>query len=321
MSNPHRLYVGTIGEGLWRSLDGGASFTRTCDGMFVECHVRALVAHPREPQTLWLGSEQGLFRSDDGADHWRPVDGPLDGQQIWSVLVPPANPDVILVGTCPARLFRSGDGGRSWAEADVRMRQDCPRIMRTRLTALCAHPGDAQTFWAGVEIDGVYRSRDGGVRWEAVGRGLSSADIHGLVYVPGSGRLVASTNNDVNVSTDDGATWRPLGLRERLPLPYYRGLAQRPDRPDTLLLGVGDAPPGTTGLVARSLDGGVSWRPAESPGRANSTMWVFATHPADPELVYAASVSGQVHRSTDGGASWQRLGREFGEIRGLAWTP
>jgi photosystem II stability/assembly factor-like uncharacterized protein len=56
------------------------------------------------------------------------------------------------------------------------------------------------------------------------------------------------------------------------------------------------------------------------PGRANSTMWNLAVNAADPELVYASSVSGQVYRSTDAGASWQKLDREFGEIRALAWT-
>src|SRR5437899_3127768 len=109
----HRLYVGTIGEGLFRSLDGGATFTRTCEGMFVECHVRALVVHPRDDRTLYLGTEQGLFRSTDGADHWIRVESPLNGLQIWSVLLLPQAPDTMLVGTCPARLFRSADGGRS----------------------------------------------------------------------------------------------------------------------------------------------------------------------------------------------------------------
>ena len=61
--------------------------------------------------------------------------------------------------------------------------------------------------------------------------------------------------------------------------------------------------------------------PARMPGRSNSTIWNFAIHPADPELVYASSVSGEVYRSTDGGAMWQKLPREFGEIRALAWTP
>jgi photosystem II stability/assembly factor-like uncharacterized protein len=50
-------------------------------------------------------------------------------------------------------------------------------------------------------------------------------------------------------------------------------------------------------------------------------MWNFAVHAADPQLIYASSVSGQLYRSTDGGTSWRRLPREFGEIRALAWTP
>src|SRR5258708_1269088 len=166
----HRIYVGTIGEGLWRSTDGGATFTRASDGMFVECHVRALVVHPREPRTLYLGSEQGLFRSTDGADHWQRVDSPLDGLQIWSLLLAAHAPNLIFAGACPSRVFRSDDEGRTWTEPAVRMVRECPRIMHTRVTSLLA---DGDTVWAGVEIDGLQRSRDGGRTWQKVGRGLS----------------------------------------------------------------------------------------------------------------------------------------------------
>ncbi len=75
------------------------------------------------------------------------------------------------------------------------------------------------------------------------------------------------------------------------------------------------------GVVGRSTDGGTTWQAARMPGRANTTIWNFAVHAADPELVYASSVSGEVYRSTDGGAGWEKLGREFGEIRARAWTP
>jgi photosystem II stability/assembly factor-like uncharacterized protein len=324
MASAHRLFVGTIGEGLFRSTDGGATFRRACDGMFVECHVRALTAHPHQPGTLYLGSELGLFRSTDGADSWSRVESPLNGLQVWSVLLLPHRPEVILAGTCPSRLFRSEDAGRTWGEASVRISQDCPRIMHTRVTTLVADPGEPDTVWAGVEIDGLYRSRDAGKTWEAVGTGLSSRDIHALVVVPGNGRpqrLLASTNNDVNRSEDGGATWQPLGLGRALPLPYFRGLAQKCGQPEVVLLGNGDFPPGTEGLVARSTDGGATWQPARLPGRANSTVWNFAVHSSNPERVYASSVSGQVYRSADGGASWEKLAREFGEVRALLWTP
>jgi photosystem II stability/assembly factor-like uncharacterized protein len=324
MPAAHRLYVGTIGEGLFRSTDGGGTFRRACDGTFVECHVRALAVHPQDPGILYMGSELGLFRSTDGAENWSRVESPVNGRQVWSVLLLAHDPDAILAGTCPSRLFRSADGGRTWTEPAVQILQDCPRIMHTRVTTLTADPDNPDTVWAGVEIDGLYRSRDAGRTWQSVGQGLSSRDIHALVIVPGNGRpqrLLASTNNDVNLSTDGGTTWLPLRLPASLPLPYFRGMAQQSGRPEVVFLGNGDFPPGTEGVVARSTDGGATWQPWRLPGRANSTVWNFAVHPADPDLVYASSVSGQVYRSTDGGASWGKLVREFGEVRALAWTP
>lgn len=318
---PHRLYVGTIGEGLWRSVDGGQSFVRACDGMFVECHVRALAVHPREQRTLYLGSEQGLFRSDNGADSWTRVESPLNGLQIWSILVSPHNPDLIVVGTCPSRLFVSNDAGRSWTEPKADIMQECPRIIHTRVTTLRADPTAAETIWAGVEIDSLRRSRDGGKTWQPLGQGLSSKDIHDITIIPGSNkRWLASTNNDVNLSTDDGATWKPLGLGKVLPSPYFRGMGQKSGQPNVIFLGNGDAPPGTVGTVARSTDAGETWQVMRMPGKANSTIWNFAVNAADPELIYASSVSGEVYRSTDGGSSWEKLAREFGEIRALAWA-
>jgi photosystem II stability/assembly factor-like uncharacterized protein len=320
MANTHRLYVGTIGEGLWRSVDAGETFVRACDGMFVECHVRALAVHPRHDRVLYLGSELGLFRSDDGAANWTQVDSPLNGLQIWSILLLQTTPETVIVGACPPRLFRQT--AEEWSDLKVPMAQECPRILFNRVTALCADPGNSQSVWAGVEIDGLYRSSDAGGTWSAVGAGLSSRDIHALAVVPGNPtRLIATTNNDVNVSLDEGDTWTPLRLGKSLPLPYFRGLAQQAGNPSVLFLGNGDAPPGTTGLIARSVDGGTTWQLAKMTARANSTIWTFATHLADPNLVYASSVSGQVYRSLDAGASWQKLAREFGEIRALAWTP
>src|SRR5262249_12992648 len=156
-------------------------------------------------------------------------ESPLNGLQIWSLLLVPHAPDVILAGTCPARLFRSADGGRTWEEPPARMVQECPRILFSRVTTLTADPTDPDTLWAGVEIGGLHRSTDGGRTWQAVGKGLSSQDIHALVIVPGNGRpgrLLASTNNDLNLSTDGGETWEPLRAGRALPWSYFRGLAQ-----------------------------------------------------------------------------------------------
>jgi photosystem II stability/assembly factor-like uncharacterized protein len=320
----HRVYVGTIGEGMFRSIDGGRTFRRACEGMFVECHVRALAIHPRDPATVYLGSEHGLFVSTDGADNWTRLPAPLEGMQVWSVWVSPSRPGLLVVGTCPSRLFRSEDAGRTWHGAEARIERECPRILHTRVTCITGDPEDPDLLWAGVEIDGLYRSRDGGRTWQPIGTGLSSRDIHSIVVVPGadgSRRLLAATNNDLNLSADGGKTWQPLEVGKSLPWSYCRGMTQLCGRPEVVLLGNGDGPPGTSGVVARSEDGGGHWQAATMPGRANSTVWTFAVHPAVTVRVYAASVSGEVYRSEDGGRTWEKLDREFGEVRALAWAP
>lgn len=310
----HALFVGTIGEGVFASADHGETFRRACDGMpFVECLVRALVVDPADPATLYLGNEAGVWISRDGAKSWNCL-LPLDGHSVWSLHVHERR---IIAGSCPARLFRSADGGQTWAEAAATMARDCPRIRHTRVTCIQSSPDDPDRMWAGVEIDGLYHSEDGGRSWRPIGEGLTSRDIHALAVLR-RGRMLATTNNDLNVSDDGGHSWRAASIDKVLPWNYTRALAKVGD--GGVLLGGGDRPPGWQGAIARSTDGGATWVRV-LPELANSTMWNFATHPADVSLVYAASVSGEVYRSTDGGASWRKLAAEFGEIRGLAWAP
>ena len=321
MTRPHRLYVGTIGEGIFRSIDSGESFRRACDGMFVECDVRALVVHPQQDNILYVGNELGIFKSSDGGDRWSKLPAPLDGLEVWSLCIVPQWPVTLLAGTRPSRIFRSDDSGRTWSEAVAPIERDCPRILHTRVTTIVSDPANAEHLWAGVEIDGLYESHDAGRTWKPLGKGLSSLDIHALA-VTGAGLLLATTNNDVNLSCDGGATWTPLDLKRFLPWSYFRGLGQKVNQPEVVFLGHGDFPPGSGGQIVRSLDGGATWTMTPLPlAQANSTIWNFAVHCADPELIYASSVSGQVFRSTDGGTTWMKLTREFGEIRALVWTP
>lgn len=319
MSQPV-LFVGTVGEGVWRSIDAGASWTRSSKGMFVECDVRALASDPRRPEVLYAGTNEGVYRTDNLGDDWKRLEGPLSGLVTWSLLVAPNQSDTLFAGTRPARLFRSTDAGGTWQETDARPAQECAGIIFNRVTTLRADPLENNRLWAGVEIDGVWTSRDGGASWRRVGEGLSSADIHGLVIVPRDGRrvMLATTNNDLNLSHDDGQTWQPQNVGEQFGHDYCRGLAQRPDQPEVLFLGNGDGPPGSIGAAWRSVDAGQTWHKLALPTTPNSTIWDFAFHPRFCDNVYAYSVSGEVYHSADGGERWSKLAREFGEIRSLA---
>lgn len=316
------IYVGTVGEGIWRSTDGGTSWERAAKGMFVECDVRALAVDPHRANVLYAGTNEGVYRTEDGAEHWTRLDGPLNQLVTWSLLVPPQQRDILLAGTRPAGIFRSTDRGSTWQQTDARPAQECPGIIFNRVTTLRCDPIEQDRLWAGVEIDGVWTSQDRGASWRRIGQGLSSADIHGLAIVPRDGRrvMLATTNNDLNISYDDGQTWQPQNVERQFGHSYCRGLAQRPDRPEVLFLGNGDGPPGSVGAAWRSVDGGQTWRKLALPGVPNSTIWDFAISADSPDNVYAYSVSGEVYHSPDGGERWQKLPREFGEIRAMACT-
>ena len=192
------------------------------------------------------------------------------------------------------------------------------------MTTITIDPDDDRTIYAGIEIDGMRISRDGGDTWAAGNEGLSSMDIHGLTVVPGSPKtLVAATNNDV-CTTTDMQTWTPLSVKEHYPWPYCRNLLYLADNGSSrLYVGAGNGPPGDQGGLFYTTDFdadsfGSTWERIDLGGNANSTIWALSYNSAIPDWVFAYSVHGQLYRSTDRGQSWTKLAREFGEVRALA---
>ena len=124
-------------------------------------------------------------------------------------------------------------------------------------------------------------------------------------------------------SANSGQTWDPVFEKEAVASIGAVTIDQTDNK--TVWVGTGEANPRNDVSygdgVYKTTDGGDTWQTASMPGLANSTIWNFAVHAADPQRVYASSVSGEVYYSTSGGASWEKLPREFGEIRALAWTP
>jgi photosystem II stability/assembly factor-like uncharacterized protein len=89
MAQAPNIYVGTVGQSVWRSQDGGESWKKSSKGMFSESDIRALAADPNDPSILFAGTETGIYRSKNGGDNWEQPDSELNQRQIWSLAIDP----------------------------------------------------------------------------------------------------------------------------------------------------------------------------------------------------------------------------------------
>ena len=320
-----QLYVATNGLSIWNSPDLGETLARmpSSTGTYSGSRAWSLL---RTPRGILAGTD-GRLSLDAASSQWVPLPSPTDCQLVTALACAPNDPDVILAGTQPAALYRSEDGAQSWTRLDVPMKPFISSGFRedpafsgansgkrpfarhwTRVTQIVFDPQDFRLAWAGVEIDGAWRSRDGGKTWQRSSDGLKTEDVHGFAVVHNGARTVyATSNRGMYKSQDDGRSWQQQLLNS--PWQYTRSMEQRADKSAVMFMTNGEGAPGTTGRLFRSKDLGRHWDDVKLPGEVESSVYFLATNPADPNLIFAATALGQLYRSSDGGEHWTALKR------------
>ena len=320
------LYAGTVGQSIWRSKDIGKTWNRASNGIFPEADIRAIVVDPADSKTLYAGTEKGVVKTTDGGDSWRHLPSDMDSKEVWSLAIHPTTSGTLYAGTCPSAFYKTTDAGETWTQLNAELAQECEGIpIIPRVTTIIIDPEDHDTVYAGIEIDGMRLSTDGGKTWDNRSEGLSSQDIHGLTVVPGEQKtLVAATNNDVCITTDMH-NWTPLKVREHFPWPYCRAAFYLNGDHAKVFIGAGNGPPGDQGGIFYMQDSNdaadaaaIRWERSDIGITANSTIWCFGYNADVDGLLIACSVSGQLFLSEDNGDSWTKLTHEFGEVRALA---
>jgi len=316
---------------MWFSYDSGEKWRHIYKFVNPEGNVRAVHVDASDPKRILAASDRtGLFQSEDGGYRWFPLKSPITEGEIWTLRIDPTDPDRIYVGARPG-VWRSTDHGESWEQLEMGMNPECP-IGISRTTNIVVDPRDSKVVWAGIEVDGIYRSGDGGDTWthlDDIGPSPFHGDVHGLAVRPHDGGtdIFASTPFGLGTSTDEGASfsWQEFGgfgdKGSGQPYAYCRGVFVKPDDPETVLVGCGDYIPGAVGAIEISHDGGRTFDRAKLPVEANSTVYWMAMHPDVPGVIAASSVFGQIFVSRNGGESWDKVDREFGEIRSITLSP
>lgn len=89
MAQDYTICIGTVGQGLWHSPDGGETWQRMRQPFPLESRVRALALHPTEAHTLFAGADSGLYRSSDNGASWERVSVPEASLNVWSLALSP----------------------------------------------------------------------------------------------------------------------------------------------------------------------------------------------------------------------------------------
>ena len=318
------LYAGLAGDtgpgyerqtGLYRSRGGAGPWEQVGSGIDPAPEVRAIATDPTRPGRVTIGTQDGIHRSEDHGEHWVRLAAPAPGLAVWSLLVHPNDPDVMLAGYEPCAIHRSTDDGKSWRALPVDVTFPdvtlLPMPSPKRVTGLAVDPSRPSDIYASVEVGGLLRSVDDGASWRCVTDGLyvvdDAVDLHRVAVSPGHpGTVNIIGRIGLFRSPDRGERWRHLpvpSLTDRQP--YCRDLMVAPDDPDTLYVAIGSAFDGDCGALFQSRDDGASWRRLELGAVPGSTVFSLAIDRRRPDHLYCASKHGEVFVSRDRGESWR----------------
>jgi photosystem II stability/assembly factor-like uncharacterized protein len=151
------LFRQIVGENRWESLTKGLPEPMS---------VQAITIHPGDADLIYVGTQDGPYRSRDGGATWERGDFPRD-LQVWSIAVHPKNARTVYAGTSPVGVWRSDDGGDTWRQLpNVKQPDRIKMSFACRVMRLAIVPGAADQIYAALEVGGVIRSLDGGEHWE-----------------------------------------------------------------------------------------------------------------------------------------------------------
>ncbi|MCP4977072.1 MAG: glycosyl hydrolase [Maribacter sp.] len=330
--DPMINYIGAASGGLWKTEDGGVSWSSIFDDHDVSS-VGSLAITPTNPDIVWVGTGEtfvirpahamgdGIYKSEDAGKTWKNMGLEKTGR-IGRVIIHPTNPDIVYAASLghtygPQQergVYKTVDGGKNWKRilfidentgaADITIDPNNPERLLVGMWTIHINTWGLNSGGPG---GGIYRSLDGGDKWEA----LSKKGLPGGKDNPVGKTGVAISHSNPNVvyalfeidspalyrSEDFGETWtlqtRNHDINERAP--YYTRMAVSTDTPDEVYF--------ANVKFSTSKDGGKTIKGGYKAGGDNHDIWVDPTN-ADRIMV---AHDGGASISLNHGKTFQRV--------------
>ncbi len=327
-TNPNIVYLGSVSGGVWKSTNGGGSWTALKDNM-ENLAVCSLVIDPNNPNTIYAGTGEGffnidairgegIFKSTDAGANWVQLSATNNSNYYYvNKLVFDGTTNILWAGTRTG-LFSSSNGGDSFTGALTNNQKynHCTDIEIASTTPTTIYA----CFGLFVDSAAVYRSTNGGTSFGSTtilsksGQGriemATSLSNPQVVYAS----FLDLNTNGVSVmvkTTNGGNSWDSIAVAG----PAFSGannyagtqawydniMAVDPDNANNVIIGGLD--------LWKTTDGGASWKQKTNWYQQTGYQFVHADHhalafaPSNSNILYNGN-DGGVYKSTDKGETW-----------------
>ena len=327
-SDPRIIYVGSAAGGVFKTINGGASWDPIFDDQ-PNSTIGDIALAPSDPSIVWVGTGEpnnrqssswgnGIYKSMDAGKTWTHM-GLKDTHHIGRVIVHPTNPNTVYVAALghlwgPNKergVYKTTDGGATWTQSlyinddtgvsDIAIDSQSPN---TLYAAAYERRRTAFGYNGGGPDGGIYKTVDGGAHWTKLTKGLpTSGDIGRCaveVYRKNPNIVYALVENTaqggIYRSEDKGFNWTRMSATDPRPS-YYSQVRIDPNNDQKVwVLG---AP------LYLSEDGGKTFREDRWP-KIHSDFHAMWIDPADSDHIVLGS-DGGVTVTYDSGRSWDYI--------------
>ncbi len=320
IENPNRLYAtthntATGGGFVFISSDAGRNWTQAKNLDITRVSPFSIIQDRVNPNTLYMGTNIGIFRSADRGNSWtqivapRPVrTPPARNARNARTATPPVAVETPLTPTLTEKvkilgytqdgkngflagtdngLFRSYDISKGWEKLDLGVG------ISQNIFVITTNPQDPETIWAGTSISGVIVSRDNGATWNKINGIPDRIPVSSIKIDPlDSDKIYVGTTQTLYLSRDGGKSWTRRG--GNLPLGNYTSILVNPKNTDEVYV---SSALQSDGGIYFSNDSGWTWRRIDTQDRKlpSHRVWSLAFDPVNSDRIFAATHSAGVY--------------------------
>lgn len=326
-TNPNTVFIGAAAGGVWRTDNGGGSWTPLMDDANA-ISLGSLSFDPTDPDIIYAGTGEqvtggnsylgsGLLRSTDAGATWKVV-GLTSVGSFSRIYAHPKNTEYLMAAcmNTNAGVYKSLDRGETWT-----------KMYSGPVYDMTINPSNENEWFIAVPTEGILYTQDGGQSWSkrmnGIGGSVGRTSVQQSPTDPN--RLYALVELDglaaIFYTTDRGASWTN-GYRDPQGC-FFSGSCSSASSQGFYDNYVAVSPYDPLVAFAAGIDiwrttnGGVSWENTTwgySDGNGSNLPHVdqhsLAFHTSDPQTVYAGNDGGMM-KSTNLGATWELINNQL----------